>query len=46
MKKRIIASQIIDKNAPRYTEKGYIARNLFGFIIVVMLLLITLVTQP
>ncbi|HKO82738.1 MAG TPA: hypothetical protein VJU78_20170 [Chitinophagaceae bacterium] len=46
MKKRIISSQTIDKDAPLYTEKGYIARNLFGFIIVVMLLLITLVNQP
>lgn len=46
MKKEIRTSPIIDKNAPRYIEKGYIARNLVGFIVVVMLLLITLVTQP
>lgn len=46
MKKRIITSQTIGKDAPRYTEKGYIARNMFGFLIVVMLLLITLINQP
>ena len=46
MKKRISTSNVIDKDAPHYTENGYIARNLFGFLVVVMLLLITLVTQP
>lgn len=46
MKKRNITSQAIGKGDPRYAEKGYIVRNLLGFLVVVMLLLITLVTQP
>jgi len=46
MKKRNITSRGIDKGDPRYAEKGYIVRNLFGFLIVIMLLLITLVNHP
>jgi hypothetical protein len=46
MKKRNISSRAVDKADPRYAEKGYVIRNLFGFLIVIMLLLITLVTKP
>jgi hypothetical protein len=33
------------KDVSRYTEKGYIIRNLVGFIVVIALLLITLTSQ-
>jgi hypothetical protein len=33
------------RDVARYTERGYIARNLIGFMVVVALLLITLTSQ-
>lgn len=33
------------KDLSRYTEKAYVVRNLFGFLVVVALLLITLTSQ-
>lgn len=46
MKKRIIDMPVkFGKDISRYTEKGYIARNLFGFLVVVALLIITLTSQ-
>jgi hypothetical protein len=46
MKKRVIEMPAkFGKDLSRYAEKGYIIRNLFGFLVVVALLLITLTSQ-
>ena len=46
MKKRAIEIPVrFGKDLSRYTEKGYLVRNLFGFLVVVALLIITLTSQ-